>query len=120
MPRRLTKKQRVRLNRIVSGIYRLFNHEGWRVRLDRVFMERKLCDREDISLGTEGLLDIDEKVITVDFRFRLLPTLVHECLHVLYPDLPEFRILSLEKFVIDNISRTQARNILRHAMSFTA
>lgn len=49
--------------------------------------------------------------ITVDFRKEALSTILHECLHVLYPDLCETKIIALERGIINEMSDRQFRNL---------
>lgn len=58
----------------------------------------------------------DFQSVWLDFRRDILPTFMHECLHILYPALSETKIIKLEKSIMSSISNRQAKNILK-AMS---
>lgn len=120
MKRRIRRRTLRHLYRIISRIYRLFNHEGWRVRYDRITGNRELCEANGVSLGCVGFNDPENKLIWVDYRKDTLATIVHECLHAIYPDLSESGILRLEKMVMDNISPLQAKRLIRHTGHFLA
>lgn len=114
--KKLTPSERRRLYRLVSKMYALLNSGDWAVRLERIDGEEDTCLRLDVPLDTEGVCDFDRQKIYADYRYNVLTTLVHECLHALYPDHSEDEIMCLEKFVMDNISRTQARRLLEMAL----
>jgi len=118
MKRRIGQRDRRRLYHIVSRIYWMFNYDGWRVRYERIYHNRGLCKREKVPLDRVGIFDLDAKLIRVDYRYDILDTIVHECLHVIYPDLPECEIVVLTTWVMDNLSRTQAQRIIEHTSHF--
>lgn len=120
MKRRIRRRTLRRLYRIVSEIYRMFNHGGWRVRYARITGNRALCQEHGVSLTCVGFCDPDNRLLWVDYRKDILATIVHECLHVIYPDMPECRICDLEKMIMDNISPVQAKRIIRHTGHFIA
>lgn len=64
--------------------------------------------------GCVGQTDYDK--VWLDFRRDILPTFLHECVHLIYPDWTEKRVLSTERKVISEISNRQAKNLLK-AMS---
>jgi len=49
--------------------------------------------------------------MTVDFRKDALSTIIHECLHILYPCQPEKWVLKVEKGVVDNMTQLQFQNL---------
>jgi len=49
--------------------------------------------------------------MAVDFRKDALSTIIHECLHLLYPHLPEKSILQMETGIVDNISQLHFQNL---------
>lgn len=42
----------------------------------------------------------------------ILPTFIHECLHVLYPEWQESLVLMTEKRIFNNLSEKQIKNLL--------
>jgi len=50
--------------------------------------------------------------IWIDPQQAILPTLIHECLHVSYPNKSENEILKLEKKVAKRISERQIKRLL--------
>jgi len=118
MKRRIGRRERRRLYRIVREIYGLFNYGEWHVKYARIRYNYRLCEKEEIPLDRVGFYDLDTKLFWVDYRYDILDTLVHECLHVLYPDLAEYEICSLTKWVMNNMSRAQAKHVIEHVNHF--
>lgn len=50
--------------------------------------------------------------IYLDPKEQVLPTFIHECLHVLYPEWKESRVLLTEKRIFNSLSEKQIRNLL--------
>ena len=100
---------------LMSRIYGVFIREGWRIRYARIQGNKALCKKHGVRLSTIGFVDDedDHLLLYIDFRHDTLATIVHECLHVIYPDLEEKEILKLEKFMMDNMSRIQATRLHR-------
>jgi len=116
--RTLPAPQRQRLYRLMCRIYEVLNSSDWRVRLTRLESDEAACRRYGIPVNSVGTIDEvlrETPEIVVDFRKDIIPILVHECLHVIYEDLPEEDILSLERFVIDHMTPLQAKRVLQLA-----
>lgn len=62
--------------------------------------------------GCCGLYDMGDEHITIDYRREVLPTLIHEFIHKLYPDKSETWVLHKERFVMSRISPAQAKRLL--------
>jgi hypothetical protein len=54
-----------------------------------------------------------EDGIKIDYRKEFIPTLIHECIHYLYPDWPETKVLYMEKRVINILSSRQVVSLLK-------
>ena len=52
-------------------------------------------------------------VIILDPRREFIPTLVHECLHGIYPDYSERKVHHLERVIMQNITSRQVMSLLR-------
>jgi len=112
--RQYNLKSRIRKNRrkkneaysIVSRLYQFF-----RLNPDNVFFRR---------LGGHKTGDYDPKdeEIRLDYRKDIIPTLIHEFLHHLYPDLCETKIKEKERQVMSGISPRQGINIIRALGSY--
>lgn len=63
--------------------------------------------------GTSGKCDYDADQILLHYKYDILSTLFHEVLHYYYPDWSEAKVLRNEKWVIDNIGKRRAVNILK-------
>ncbi|OGY50089.1 MAG: hypothetical protein A3J65_04320 [Candidatus Buchananbacteria bacterium RIFCSPHIGHO2_02_FULL_45_11b] len=50
--------------------------------------------------------------IYLDPENQVLPTFIHECLHVLYPEWKESRILMAEKRIFNSLNEKQIKNLL--------
>ena len=51
--------------------------------------------------------------IDLDYRFSILPTLIHECLHHYYPQWDEKKVLKEERMIMALLSKKQAVNIIK-------
>ncbi|MFC1702982.1 hypothetical protein ACFLZO_00770 [Patescibacteria group bacterium] len=71
----------------------------------------KLAERHGVALTTVGLVDAANDVIILDPRKDVLATLLHECLHIIYPDKRESKITDLERFMLSHLSSVQARRL---------
>jgi len=60
--------------------------------------------------GVEGF-STDEQAV-IDPRGQLLPTLIHECLHMLYQSWPEDKVVKTEETLVKNMSAKQFQNLL--------
>jgi hypothetical protein len=49
--------------------------------------------------------------MTVDFRKDALSTIIHECLHIIYPDWTEKCVIAAEKGIVDNMTQLQFQNL---------
>ena len=58
-----------------------------------------------------------EDGISLDYRRELVPTLIHECIHFLYPSWSETQVLYAEKRVVNSINLMQVIKILKHFTS---
>ena len=47
----------------------------------------------------------------VDFRKDALSTIIHECLHVMYPDWPEKKVLDHEAGIVNRMSQLQFQSL---------
>jgi hypothetical protein len=122
---RLSKaEERRRVYYLVSRIYRLLRQNEWHVRLLRIpedlteeqrhdlGQKRGLCRGRTGQQVIHGFLEDGTGEICLDYRLDLLPTLVHECLHLLYEDLPEKAVYRLERLVMRHLSSRQAVNLI--------
>lgn len=55
----------------------------------------------------------DGPKIVVDYRFEILTTLVHECIHHFHIDWKEERVLKEEHIVMALLSKKQAKNLIK-------
>ena len=55
----------------------------------------------------------DPILIILDPNKEFIPTLIHECLHGMYPKYKERRIRSLERFIMNRITASQVVELLR-------
>lgn len=116
--RKLSSRRRRQLYRIQSRIYDLFNKERWKIRYARINQEYDVCVKHEIKSVTSGFVDNHERIIWIDYREDVVPAIVHECLHIIYPDLPEYKIRRLESFMMRNMSRIQIVRLMRHTGNF--
>lgn len=51
-----------------------------------------------------GWCDLENDCIEIDYRKELIPTLIHEMLHYMYPYWSETKVISNEKAIINNMT----------------
>lgn len=66
--------------------------------------------------GVMGYCEWEDGII-IDYRKELIPTLIHECIHFLYPSWSETQVLYAEKRVVNSISLAQVIKILKQFIS---
>lgn len=54
-----------------------------------------------------------EDGIMLDYRRELIPTLIHECIHYMYPDWSETQVLYAEKRIINTINLVQVIKLIK-------
>jgi len=112
------RKERRRTHRLIRKIIVFLrdNRDEWRIRLERLEGNKKLCGRFGIPPNIVGCVLWDENLILVDMRGDVLATIVHEVLHVLYPDDSEGQILVAERRCMKHLTSRQAERIWFHAL----
>lgn len=55
-----------------------------------------------------------EEGIELDYRKDLVPTIIHECIHLLEQDWPENQVLYAEKKVVNAISEVDVAALLKY------
>lgn len=94
-PKRLNQRQ---INYLFNKICKLLKKKGQiNIIIKRMKKNRGLTDEKNIWLDPDD---------------RILPTLIHECLHILYPDKDEKEITTLEKKVAKRITDNQMKKLL--------
>ncbi len=102
---------------LLRRIYRLLSSKNVFVRFAAMHDDPATPDRYNVprnSVGTvdDQYLDDDAVMITIDHRHDIIATLVHECLHVLFPETHELRIQKLERFIMKRMHPMQARRLI--------
>lgn len=95
----MNAKQRYLLKRIHAVL-----SNGRRVELNGRIRALGYCDTEHIWLNPKG---------------DILPTLLHEALHILYPDKIEESIIIMERSLSKSMSDRQWRNLLKKLSTLT-
>lgn len=65
--------------------------------------------------GYQGSCNWDD--IDIDPRKEFIPTAIHECLHYLYPDWTETKVLKIEKNLMNQIDYFELSKFLKHLSS---
>jgi hypothetical protein len=55
----------------------------------------------------------NEEKIEIDYRKSLLPTVIHECIHYLYPEWNETEVLYAESRVVNHLDSFEMAKILK-------
>jgi len=56
--------------------------------------------------------ETDFKTIWLNHHHEILPTLIHECLHILYPTWSESKVLKYESQIFNKLTPRQINNLL--------
>lgn len=117
----LRKRRRAhRLTRKVIAFLRE-NEDGWTIRLDPIAGNVRLCRKLGFpNTNIAGCVLWETQTIIADPRTDVLSTIIHECLHVLYPDAPELVVLSMERLCVRHLTRRQAEEIFVYAAMLIA
>lgn len=93
------------------------NEEGYRIRLQPLKGNKKLCIKKYKMRMTTlcGLVDDIACFIVVDFRKNLIGIIVHEVLHILYPDATERQIMTMQNLIMRHMTEKQAIEIWIYA-----
>lgn len=85
----------------LHALYRFIeDHEG------RIFLKK-------IGKGVYGYYYREEEIIELDYRRDIIPTIIHEFLHHQHDDWCETKVVQKEHKIINMISASQARNIMK-------
>jgi len=60
-----------------------------------------------------GVYDPENEEILIDFRGYFIPTIIHESLHIIYPEWKENEVLKEEKRLVNLLSQKQVANIIK-------
>ncbi len=97
--------------RLMSRIYKILNSGDWNIRYARISGNRELALRFGVGMNVVGCVDEESESIILDPRKDVLATLLHECLHIIYPDKRESEVARLERFMLTHLSSVQARRL---------
>lgn len=107
----MSPEERRRFYRLMSRIYAVLDSGEWSIAYARILGDVDFCLRIGIGTQNVGTVDDETETIFIDFREDVIATIVHEVIHVIYPDAPEERVKELECFVMENMSPLQAKRI---------
>jgi hypothetical protein len=100
---------------LMHRIYRVLRTDDFVLRFDRMVGNPETHARHGVDMNSAGTVDDpheDMGTITVDHRYDIIASVVHECLHVIYPEATEEQIQALERFVIRDMHPAQAKRLL--------
>ena len=66
------------------------------------------------KLGCFGWCDYELDMVALDHRKSPIRTAYHECLHYLYPEWSETKVLRVESRMINNLSMLEITNFLKY------
>lgn len=64
-------------------------------------------------IQNRGYYTDEDSTIEIDYRFEIIPTLIHECLHHFHSDWSERKVEKEERVVMALLSKKQALNLLK-------
>jgi len=91
------------LYRITSKIYNLFKTQPELFKLKKLHIAQGWCITDEKC----------DDMILIDYRYEMVSTLIHECIHYLYRDMPESYVLEMEKNVVNQLSIKQIRSLIK-------
>lgn len=68
---------------------------------------------EKLKRTIHGYYEHEKNLIVVDYRKLIIPTLIHEFAHHIYPEWAEYKIENLEKKIMKYITKKQSINLLK-------
>ena len=68
---------------------------------------------ERLKSGTCGYYDHETEEITIDYRKDIIPTLIHEFTHHLYPKWRERDVGRYERKIMKYLTSIQSKNLIR-------
>lgn len=101
---RKTKSYRIVKDEISNFIKRL--HHFIIHRPDNIIFER-------LRGNTCGYYDYETEEITIDYRKDIIPTLIHEFAHRLYPKWRESKVVSYERKIMKFLTPLQSKNLIK-------
>ena len=110
MKRRRPKPPKIDFERCVDRARRRFLRAVYRV-LHSDDDWKALVQRIRVKDCCFGWFDWDKNEMVLDWRGPILPTLIHECLHIAYPDWEDAAVEAAEMFLGLTLSNRQARNL---------
>lgn len=102
-------RQRKKVRRLLRKIYAFLDRYEWSIIYVRMQHNEKFCTEKGIDNNIVGLTDYDEQCLYIDYRHDILATLVHECLHAIFPKMIESEVRRLEVLIVETMSPRQAR-----------
>jgi hypothetical protein len=57
-------------------------------------------------------------IIIIDPKKEFVPSIIHECIHGIYPEHKEAKVMSIEKNIMNNISQSQVLSLLKCFYTF--
>ncbi len=125
-PHHKTKSEQRLHYRLLGRVYAILRDEDWQVRYCRLCDNPKLRRKLELEDEVIGTVDYETQIIYIDFRYDVLSTVVHECLHIIVTDrfgsgkaqyeAEEKEVRRLEKLMMEYMTRTQATR-LHHLIS---
>lgn len=89
---------------------------GFTNRMYRLFKEQPCLFTLKKLRGVHGWCIKDEKTfdsVLLDYRCDLIAALIHECLHYLYDEWSETKVLEMERNILNQMSLRQVKNTIK-------
>lgn len=95
------KNNKIEINTFIRKLHHFVIHHPDNISFER--LKGTIC----------GFYDHETEEITIDYRKDIIPTLIHEFAHRLYPKWRERQVISYEKKVMKLLTPIQSKNLIR-------
>ncbi|MFA6603989.1 MAG: hypothetical protein WCT10_04095 [Patescibacteria group bacterium] len=105
------QSERRQVYRLMHQIYTLLNSGEWSVCYARIGENYRMQEMFGLNPDSVGFCEPIDQIMYIDPCCDVLATLIHECLHAIFPDKTEDDIIKLEEMIMRHLTPTQARRL---------
>jgi len=110
--RKLSKKE---VSTFLKKAYRFFKDKRNQLLFKKLPKEKSRSKKKHRLVTVMGKYDCDgyNETISVDYRYEIVPSIIHETLHALHEKWTEKKVYKEEKRYLKSLTQKQALNLLR-------